>query len=187
MHASDVTIKPKRKSDTRFGTKVIASRDCIYVDASLKADVKNLANLIYRLMPHFRKELDLPRNITLRLAKTKKRSNNGVWFNHVKTAVLDPRRKISDVLNTLSHELIHAKQYHTGELSYDVKAMHNTWQGELVKSKGATFASYRNLPWEKEAFGRSSEILFNTLIRAYEAGDINLNVVKNNAGWSYLI
>ena len=70
MYASDVTIKPKRKTDTKFGTKVIASRDCIYVDRYLKADVKNLANLVYRLMPHFRKELDLPRDITIRLAKT---------------------------------------------------------------------------------------------------------------------
>ena len=188
MYASDVTIKPKRKTDTKFGTKVIASRDCIYVDRYLKADVKNLANLVYRLMPHFRKELDLPRDITIRLAKTKKRANNGVWYNESKTAVIDPRRKFSDALDTLSHELIHAKQYHTGQLSrgdYD-NNFHNKWEGETVKSRGATYASYRKLPWEKEAFGRSSEILFKTLIRAYDAGDINLNVVKNNAGWSFI-
>ena len=188
MYASDVTIKPKRKSDTKFGTKVIASRDCIYVDRYLKADVKNLANLVYRLMPHFRKELDLPRDITIRLAKTKKRANNGVWYNESKTAVIDPRRKFSDALDTLSHELIHAKQYHTGQLSKGDRhtLFYNIWEGEVVKSRGATYKSYRNLPWEKEAFGRSSEVLFKTIIRAYKAGDLKLEAVANYVGWGYI-
>ena len=188
MYSSDVKIKPKRKSDLRFGTKVIASRDCIYVDPAIKAQTKKLADLAYRLMPHFRKELDLPKNVTVRLAKTKKRANNGVWYEWDKTATIDPRRPINDILNTLSHELIHAKQYHTGQLSKGSRAtnFHNIWEGEVVKSRGATYKSYRNLPWEKEAFGRSSEVLFKTIIRAYKAGDLKLEAVAKYVGWGYI-
>ena len=188
MYSSDVKIKPKRKSALRFGTKVIASRDCIYVARTMKAGTKKLADLAYRLMPHFRKELDLPKNVTIRLAKTKKWANNGVWYEGDKTATLDPRRPVKNVLNTLSHELIHAKQYHTGQLSKGDRhtLFYNIWEGEVVKSRGATYKSYRNLPWEKEAFGRSSEVLFKTIIRAYKAGDLKLEAVANYVGWGYI-
>jgi hypothetical protein len=32
------------------------------------------------------------------------------------------------------------------------------WNGEVNTNKGSTYNSYRNQPWEQEAFGRQKEL-----------------------------
>lgn len=54
-----------------------------------------------------------------------------------------------EMLITLAHELVHAKQYLTGTLSRDT----NRWKGKI-------YHGYENTPWEKEAYKLES-ILYN--------------------------
>ena len=189
MAYSDISIKPKRIRDSRFGTKVTASRDCIYVDRNVKEMTKKIADTMYRLMPHFRKELDLPKGLTIRIGKLKSKTLQGVYYDAKKLVELEPRRdSLQAVLDTAAHELIHAKQYHTGQLARGGRANNyfSKWEGETIKSRGATYKSYRDLPWEKEAFGKSTEVLFKTLVSAYRAGDIHIDVIKSCVGLSYI-
>jgi hypothetical protein len=176
-------------------TTVTGSRDAVYLDSSIKHDVRTLASLIHVLMPHFRTLLDLPEDITIRLAKTKKRSNNGQWNDSGNIATIDPRtarrnRQFKDILDTLAHELVHAEQYFTNKLKVgkdDLSGKYGSfWMGSFVHSKGATYNSYRNLPWEKEAFGRSGELYMEALVSAYKADSITYKVLRNTVGWLWL-
>jgi hypothetical protein len=58
--------------------------------------------------------------------------------------------------------------------------------GSFVKSKGATYNTYRNLPWEKEAFSRSGQLFMEALVRGFRAGTITEKAVINNVGWVWL-
>jgi len=57
---------------------------------------------------------------------------------------------ISDVIRTLFHELVHFKQYISGEL------MGNTWMGQEIDT---TKVPYALLPWEVEAWSRMDIML----------------------------
>jgi predicted SprT family Zn-dependent metalloprotease len=71
--------------------------------------------------------------------------------------------RIDDILITLAHELIHAKQYIMGQLC----PIHgNKW-------KGKTYTGYKNTPWEKEAYQFESELFYK-----YWVGE--KHVSKNN-------
>jgi hypothetical protein len=190
---TDVVLKPTGTCDEN--TTIVGSRDAVYLDKSTKDDVRFLGELFHRLMPHFRAQLDLPENIMIRLAKTKKRANNGNWCQSEKTATIDPRtlhrfRNLSNILDTLAHELVHAEQYFTDRLKVgrdDLSGKYGSfWMGSFVHSKGATYNSYKNLPWEKEAFGRSGKLYMEALVSAYKAGDIELKTLVDNVGWIWL-
>jgi hypothetical protein len=190
---TDVVLKPTGTCDEN--TTIVGSRDAVYLDKSTKDDVRFLGELFHKLMPHFRAQLDLPEDITIRLAKTKKASNNGRWNDSSKVATIDPRTlhrgcKLSNTLDTLAHELVHAEQYNTGRLTVgkdDLSGKYGSfWMGSFVHSKGATYRSYRDLPWEKEAFGRSSELYMEALVSAYKASDIELKTLVDNVGWLWL-
>lgn len=64
------------------------------------------------------------------------------------------------LMQTVAHEMIHIKQYNDNRLGaeyridgYGRKVYYRTWMGEeWTGAKGATFKSYRHLPWEVEAF-----------------------------------
>ena len=63
-------------------------------------------------------------------------------------------------LRTLAHELVHAKQYILGELSYQKVGM--VWKGQPT---GFTFdgdmnwLEYYDFEWEIEAFGREEGLM----------------------------
>ena len=56
-----------------------------------------------------------------------------------------------ELLRTLAHEMVHLKQYATGELSFDTEATY--WYGDSWKPKGKQH-KYFDSPWELEAYGR---------------------------------
>ncbi len=78
--------------------------------------------------------------------------------------------KRRQLMSTLAHELIHVQQYSEGRLDADFhescgrKVYYRKWMGkEWDGAKGATYKSYRHLPWEVEAFdnqGRYMEGFF---------------------------
>ena len=67
---------------------------------------------------------------------------------------------INEMIKTLSHEMVHVKQYAKNELQSGVMVparggfkMHSKWMGELWKPKSKEDA-YFDAPWEIEAYGR---------------------------------
>lgn len=63
-----------------------------------------------------------------------------------------------EMISTLCHELVHAKQYLKGELCHNSGTK---WKGKTYKvSPKDTFAL--NTPWEREAY-KTEDILFNQL------------------------
>lgn len=57
----------------------------------------------------------------------------------------------------LAHELVHVKQYATGELSYCDKTGREKWKGRVLKDKNL---SYWDLPHEIEAHGREKGLVY---------------------------
>jgi len=58
--------------------------------------------------------------------------------------------ELYETLTTLAHEMVHLKQYATGELKEKNLTLYR-WQGKMVKTKGI---DYYDLPWEIDAYGR---------------------------------
>jgi len=60
----------------------------------------------------------------------------------------------------LAHEIVHIRQYATGELKdLASKADYCKWKNELVQAEGRGSGSYFNLPWEIEARQQQNVIL----------------------------
>lgn len=59
----------------------------------------------------------------------------------------------SDAIKVISHELIHLKQYHTKELSYQNNVV--IWKGKPYNLSEIT---YDDRPWESDAFTRQTEL-----------------------------
>ena len=53
------------------------------------------------------------------------------------------------LMQTLAHEMVHAKQYIRGELN----GYNQSWKGRKPRNY-----KYENAPWEKEAYGREEEL-----------------------------
>ena len=65
--------------------------------------------------------------------------------------ILNPYEEES-ILQTLAHEMVHLKQFATGELRMMSKC--SKWKGEVWKNKTDEMDDYYDSPWEIEAFGR---------------------------------
>lgn len=63
---------------------------------------------------------------------------------------IDPRQNRKQTLMTLAHEMVHVKQYATGELRDHVPGV-SKWKKELFNEQKT---HYYDLPWEIEAHGR---------------------------------
>lgn len=63
---------------------------------------------------------------------------------------LDPRNHVEPVLSVLAHEMVHIKQFVTGQMSSVGDTV--IWEG--VSYKETTEDEYWDSPWEIEAFGR---------------------------------
>lgn len=62
---------------------------------------------------------------------------------------INPRMTIKEIVATLFHELVHAKQYIKGELvNRDGKP--SKWRGKIFQNHFSI--PYIDLPWEKEAY-----------------------------------
>lgn len=65
---------------------------------------------------------------------------------------------LEEILRNLAHEMVHLKQFATGELDYNVKPAHiSKWHGLSVNEKTV---NYWDLPWEIEAFGREKGLFY---------------------------
>ena len=70
------------------------------------------------------------------------------------------------ILQTLAHELVHVKQYLTGELMMRKNGL--AWRKSVLTSDSTTYEEYFELPYEIEAYGREKGLLAMFLIRGKE-------------------
>ena len=85
---------------------------------------------------------------------------------------LNPHEDAS-ILQTLAHEMVHVKQFATGELRLlNNKNRANRWNDEPWKKEKDEMDAYYDSPWEIEAFGRE-EGLYLRFVNQY-ADDIPL-------------
>lgn len=148
----------KLKNSDRASGKFVAVASSVFLDKTRSGTVREQIRIIKEAMFIFRQILDLPDNLTVRLAFIKKRNRMGTYYNGDNIAEVESRRgSHMDLLRTLAHELVHAEQYKTGRLKSEWVprvGYVQQWYGEAVKNKGATYRSYRKQPWEVEAFDR---------------------------------
>ena len=117
---------------------------------------KELALMVKEALPIFRKFLNFPKTIVVRIA-THKGTYKGSYNNYQHTLFLNVCRfDYDEVMVTLAHELVHAEQFHEKRLKQKGSVMY--WYDEKVKNKGSTYASYRKQPWEVEAFNRQKQL-----------------------------
>ena len=63
------------------------------------------------------------------------------------TIAIDPDMPFEEFITTLLHEMVHVKQYIKGELT------NSSWKGEYFTG------SYKDSPWEKEAYELEQSLL----------------------------
>ena len=68
-----------------------------------------------------------------------------------------------EILKTLAHEMVHVKQYLTGELMMRKNGL--AWRKSVLTSDSTTYEEYFELPYEIEAYGREKGLLSMFLIR----------------------
>ena len=66
---------------------------------------------------------------------------------------LDSNAAPRDILQTLCHEMIHVKQFATGE--FKMGWAKSRWQGRSIVHD---MLEYKQLPWEAEAFGNEKKL-----------------------------
>ena len=81
------------------------------------------------------------------------------------------------ILETLAHELVHVKQYLTGELT-GVSGVGLYWKG--TKFELEDFRDYFELPYEIEAYGRSRGLLTGFLVQWTDMQPAIDEYLKNN-------
>lgn len=65
------------------------------------------------------------------------------------------------LLRVLSHEIVHVRQYATGDLKdLALQADYSKWKNKLIKTEGLGKVRYWDLPWEKEA-RREEKVIFH--------------------------
>lgn len=70
---------------------------------------------------------------------------------------LNPAAHGDHILQALAHEMVHVKQYATGEL-FDFMNGTVNWMGETHKMLGNDCDEYESYPWEKESYDLEEEL-----------------------------
>lgn len=68
---------------------------------------------------------------------------------------------VRETLMTLAHEVVHLKQFYTGELKDGYRAASTIWKGKRVDENKV---DYWDLPWEVEAYGREKGLYHRFIV-----------------------
>lgn len=100
-------------------------------------------------------------NVTLifRLAEMKGDQGSCVNTSRPKTYEITIHSKLDrkSKFKTLAHEVVHLKQWLTGEMKDHIKRgdiIKTYWKGKLWKNSGDELDDYYDSPWEIEAYGK---------------------------------
>lgn len=131
-----------------------------YVSKGDFAKLKSLTNFVLKKFfnESMRNKLEIDIYFKKNLFKDKNQYGNCIWedthrYSREFTIQIDPNQKISLLLNTLAHELVHVKQWAKGEY-YELVS-----EPMVYKFNGKRFdinkVDYWDTPWEIEAHGRA--------------------------------
>jgi hypothetical protein len=138
-----------KSTDRQIYPNIYMALSCIYNSTYKPEQCAEIGTTIKKAMPMLYKMLKVKPGIKVRVAPIKARHTRGSYYHGSRVIVIDPRFPDS-FLHTLCHEMVHAEQYDEGRLEWC--GVHR-WHGAPVRT-GSTYASYRNLPWEVEAYER---------------------------------
>jgi hypothetical protein len=82
--------------------------------------------------------------------KNIKGRTTGLFFSGVDKIFVDPRNGYRAMIETIAHEFTHLKQYSEGRLK-NYWPDFRVWDG-VTYGPATTYAEYRALPWEQDAF-----------------------------------
>lgn len=146
------------QTDKHIGGGIYLAASCLlnkrYRDKALE-----VATVVNRSIDQFRKYLDFPKDIIVRIAPIKG-SVNGRYYDDGMVE-LDCRLSWANALEVFAHELVHAEQYKQKRLQKIFvmgQGWAHKWNGSKSLNKGTTYKAYRNQPWEQEAWSRQAEL-----------------------------
>lgn len=145
-------------SDKHLGGNIYLAASCL-INRKYRDKALDVAVVVNRSIDAFRKYLDFPKDIEVRIAPLKGKINGR--YCSAKVLELDCRLPWDKALEVLAHELVHAEQYKQGRLENVYtrgRGWTHRWNGEKNLNKGSTYRAYRNQPWEQEAWGRQAEL-----------------------------
>lgn len=140
-------------TDKLAAPRIYMSLSAIYQHT---ARANGVVEMMVNALPVLKRIMDLPSDVTIRVAPIKARNTNGRYWNGERLAEIDCRLSTRKALEVLCHEMVHAEQYHTGRL--DNNGKYHLWQGVVNYNRGTTYSAYRDQPWEEEAFARQAEL-----------------------------
>jgi len=146
-------------SDKHIGGGIYLAASCL-LNKRYRSKALEIATLVNRSVHQFRKYLNFPKDVKIRIAPIKG-SVNGRYSSSSKTIELDCKMKWDKALEVFAHELVHAEQYYEGRLKHTYvqgRGFVHSWNGSKNFSKGTTYRAYRNQPWEQEAWSRQAEL-----------------------------
>ena len=150
--------KVLKNTDVRISDTVMVAQCVIYKKDSNKGIIT--CRLVDKTLEKFRKYLDFPKSLVVRVCSFKSKQTRGRYFCDEEVVELGYNQSWDRALETLAHELVHAQQYYTGTL--EQKLINRKWvyhyKGDPVFDRGSTYKSYRALPWEKEAFSQQKKL-----------------------------
>jgi hypothetical protein len=127
--------------------------------------------LANKLLPHIREHLEFEAETQIVIKYIKSKRTTGVYYRKRKQAAVDPRISKKAFINVLVHELVHAQQYHKGQLdaefNYAKRAFEYIWNGENYGKIPLSHEKYLALPWEVEA-RTIADMLTNKLLKLIE-------------------
>lgn len=148
VHHTDVVVAPG----------IYRSLSTVYNNA-YKAKAETVVTVVERALPELKKLLVVSPGLHVRVAPIKARDTAG-RCNSSNLIEIDCRLRWDLALEVLAHEMVHAEQYHAGKLEmvYSTRSgWVHYWEGTPF-NEPKSYTKYRNLPWEKEAFGRQKEL-----------------------------
>jgi SprT-like family len=79
--------------------------------------------------------------------------------------LLSEKLSFKDMVRTLAHEMVHLKQYATGELKHIDRINAYRYNGKTISPDDLL---YWDLPWEIEAYGREAGLYFRYMVHLDE-------------------
>ena len=145
-------------------------------------EARKLAKRTGQFARKMAKHLNVPKDMTIRIASIKKTTTQGTFSHYNKLVVLDPKAPSwSNYLDTLAHEMTHAEQYNEGRLSFDITTFKNIWKGEQFANANS-FAKYFSQPWEIEARKYGYEVSQAILVDAGMFDEVGISYIAKTPG-----
>lgn len=117
-------------------------------------DIDRYAKIAARAVPLLKQDLNVPEDFKVLIKPIRSKQWHGYYDDGEHTAVVDPRRRLLTFVTTIVHEMVHAKQYHEGQLALKhskQKGWRYLWNGRVSRYQGKSYTNYTHQPWEVEA------------------------------------